>query len=156
MALKVFLGSDHGGFELKEDLKKFLDESGYNVVDYGCYSADPVDYPDIALLVAETVSQNPGALGIIIDGAGIGSAITANKVPGIRAAHCHEAFTARNSREHNDANILTLGGRVIGAGLAREIVKVWLSSCFLGDRHARRVEKMMAVERKYIRENFSR
>lgn len=156
MALKVFLGSDHGGYELKEDLKKFLDESGYHVVDYGCYSADPVDYPDIALLVAETVSQNPGALGIIIDGAGIGSAITANKVPGIRAAHCHEAFTAKNSREHNDANILTLGGRVIGAGLARDIVKVWLSSCFLGDRHARRVEKMMAVERKYIRENFSR
>jgi ribose 5-phosphate isomerase B len=156
VALKVFLGSDHGGYELKEDLKKFLDESGYHVVDYGSYSADPVDYPDIALLVAETVSQNPGALGIIIDGAGIGSAITANKVPGIRAAHCHEAFTAKNSREHNDANILTLGGRVIGAGLARDIVKVWLSSCFLGDRHARRVEKMMAVERKYVRENFSR
>lgn len=149
--MKVILGSDHGGFELKEDIKKYLDELGMNSVDYGTYSAAPVDYPDIAFLVAEEVSKSSDNVGIILDGAGIGSAITANKVPGVRAANCHDTYTAKNSREHNDANVLTLGGRVIGSGLAREIVKVWLNSNFLGDRHARRVEKMMAVEKKFVK-----
>lgn len=149
--MRVVIGADHGGFEMKEDLKKLLDELGVPSVDYGTYSKDPVDYPDIALLVAQEVASKPDTVGIIVDGAGIGSAITANKVPGIRAAHCHDSFTAKNSREHNDANVLTLGGRAIGLGQAREVTTVWLASAFLGDRHARRVEKMMAVEAKFLK-----
>jgi ribose 5-phosphate isomerase B len=149
--VKVVIGSDHGGYELKEDLKAFLDKEGYVVLDYGTYSAEPVDYPDIALLVAKKVSEDKDCLGIIIDGAGIGSAMAANKVPGVRAASCYDIYTARNSREHNDANVLTLGGRVSGKGLAQEIVKVWLNSNFLGDRHARRVDKIMQIERKYFK-----
>lgn len=148
---KIILGSDHGGFELKEEIKKFLSEEGYDVLDFGTYSMEPVDYPDVALLVAEAVRDRADSFGIIIDGAGIGSAMVANKVNGIRAAACNDLFTARNSREHNDANVLTLGGRVIGSGLAKEIVKVWLEASFFGDRHIRRVNKIMQVERKYTR-----
>lgn len=149
--MKVVLGSDHGGFELKEDLKSFLGETGRQYVDYGTFSADPVDYPDIAYLVALAVSRDPDSVGIIIDGAGIGSAITANKVPGIRAAVCNDIFTAKNSREHNDANVLTLGGRVIGKGLAREIVGAWLSCTAFGARHANRVKKIIEIERRFLR-----
>ncbi|HEY4001407.1 MAG TPA: ribose 5-phosphate isomerase B [Candidatus Xenobia bacterium] len=147
----VIIGSDHGGFGLKQELVKFLTEAGHDVRDYGTHSADPVDYPDVALLVAEAVVSVPNAVGIVIDGAGIGSAITANKVAGIRAACCHDTFSARNSKEHNNANVLTLGGRVIGGGAAQEVAKVWLDAKFLGGRHQRRVDKMLDVERKYLR-----
>lgn len=151
--MRVVIGSDHGGFEMKQDLVKYLKELGVEVVDYGTHSTDPVDYPDIALLIATTVQSDPQrTLGIIVDGAGIGSAMTANKVPGVRAAPCYDTFTAKNSREHNDANVLTLGGRVTGIGLAREIVKIWLATPFGGARHARRIEKMLQVERRFMAE----
>ncbi|MCE1247842.1 MAG: ribose 5-phosphate isomerase B [Firmicutes bacterium] len=149
--MRIIIGSDHGGFEMKEYIKKFLEKEGIEVKDYGAYSTDPVDYPDIALLVAEATAKEAsnGTLGIIIDGAGIASAICANKVTGIRAACCDNTFTARNSKEHNDANVLTLGGRVIGLGLAEEIVKMFICTPFAGGRHGRRVEKMMNIEAKY-------
>jgi ribose 5-phosphate isomerase B len=149
--MQIILGADHGGFELKEDLKLFLKEAGYVFVDFGTHSLEPVDYPDIALLVAEAVASNPQSLGILVDGAGIGSAIVANKVPGIRAAVCNDLFTARNSKEHNDANVLALGGRVIGKGLAREIVSTWLSCNFFGIRHAKRIRKILDIERRYFK-----
>lgn len=149
--MRVIIGSDHGGFPLKQDLVGFVKELGHEVVDYGTHSTDPVDYPDVALLVATAVAADPQrTLGIMVDGAGIGSAMTANKVPGVRAAACYDTFTAKNSREHNDANVLTLGGRVTGLGLAREIVQTWLATPFGGQRHARRVEKMLQVERRYL------
>lgn len=151
--MRVVIGSDHGGFEMKQDLVKFVKELGHEVVDYGTHSTEPVDYPDIALLIATAVQMDPQrTLGIMVDGAGIGSAMTANKVPGVRAAPCYDTFTAKNSREHNDANVLTLGGRVTGIGLAREIVKVWLATPFGGARHARRIEKMLQVERRFMAE----
>jgi ribose 5-phosphate isomerase B len=151
--LKIIIGSDHGGFALKEEIKKFLEKQGAEVKDYGAYSADPVDYPDVALLVAEAVAKEKGngVLGIMIDGAGIASAICCNKVPGIRAACCNCILSARNAREHNDANILTMGGRIIGGGLAEEIVKIFTSTPYAGGRHARRVEKMMQIEAKYLK-----
>ncbi len=149
--MRVIIGSDHGGFPLKKDLVDYVRELGHEVVDYGTHSLDPVDYPDIALLVASAVAADPErTLGIMVDGAGIGSAMTANKVPGVRAAPCYDTFTAKNSREHNDANVLTLGGRVTGVGLARDIVKTWLSTPFGGQRHARRIEKMLQVERRFL------
>ena len=148
---KIVIGSDHGGFELKEDLKGFIKELGYEVVDYGCYSEEPVDYPDIAFLVAETVATNENYFGIMIDSIGIASAMTANKVPNIRAAVCWNAFTANSSREHNDANVLTLGGRVLGKALAREIVKVWLETDYAGGRHTRRVNKIMEIENRFLK-----
>ncbi len=149
--MKVIIGSDHGGFEMKEQLKKFLIKQGMEVKDYGAYSTDPVDYPDVALLVAEAVAKeaHQGVKGIMIDGAGVASAICANKVTGIRAVCCDNTFTANNAREHNDANLLTLGGRVIGQGIAEDIVKIFLCTEFAGGRHARRVEKMMQIENKY-------
>jgi ribose 5-phosphate isomerase B len=148
---RVVIASDHGGFDMKRELVTFLQQAGYEVTDYGAYSTDPVDYPDMAHLVAQAVAQDSNCLGIIIDGAGIGSAITANKVPGVRAAACYDQFCARNSREHNNANVLTLGGRVIGGGLAQEIATVFLSTPFAGGRHQRRVDKMLAVETKYMK-----
>lgn len=153
--MKVVIGSDHGGFELKKELVKLVCELGHEVVDFGTHSAEPVDYPDIACLVATAVAREPGGstVGIMIDGAGTGSAITANKVPGVRAAACYDTFTARNSREHNHANLLTLGSRNTGVEIAREIVKVWLGSSFAGSRHQRRIEKMLQVERRFMREN---
>lgn len=151
VTLKVYLGSDHGGFEMKEQLKPYIESLGCSVVDFGTYSRDPVDYPDIAFLVADKVSQEEGALGIIIDGAGVGSAMTANKVPGVRAAGCYDSYCARNSREHNDANVLTLGARITGQGMAEQIVKVWLQTPFAGGRHSRRVDKIMTVEKRFMR-----
>lgn len=146
---RIILGSDHGGYELKEKLKKYLDNLGYDVEDVGTHSTESVDYPDFAHLVAQKVAQASGGRGIIIDGAGVGSAITANKVPGVRAATCHDVYTARNSRQHNDANVLTLGSRVLGVDVAQEIIKVWLETDFGGGRHKRRVDKIMEIEKKY-------
>ncbi|AEG16919.1 sugar-phosphate isomerase, RpiB/LacA/LacB family [Desulfofundulus kuznetsovii DSM 6115] len=149
MSVRIALAADHGGFRLKEEVISFLQENGIAYHDFGTYSEEAVDYPDFALLVAEAVRSGEYQLGILCCGTGIGVAIAANKVPGIRAALCHDTFSARASREHNDANILTMGQRVIGPGLAREIVRVWLASEFAGGRHARRVAKITEIEKKY-------
>lgn len=145
--MRLAIGSDHGGFRLKQEIIKVLGEDGLEFRDFGTFSLESCDYPDIALAVAEAVSRNEFTHGIIICGTGIGVAIAANKVQGIRAALCHDTFSARMAREHNDANILTLGERVIGPGLAVEIVRVWLNSGFAGGRHSRRVEKIGEIER---------
>jgi ribose 5-phosphate isomerase B len=143
----VVLGADHGGYELKEYLKRFLLASGYEVRDVGTDSTQSVDYPDFALAVARAVASGEAWRGIVVDSAGIGSAIAANKVPGARAALCYDHTTARNSREHNDANILTLGARLLSAETAREIVALWLETKFAGGRHQRRLDKIAAIER---------
>lgn len=143
----VAIGTDHGGLEMKEALKTYLGELGYTVTDCGTNSKDAVDYPDIARVVANEVVGGKAWRGIVIDGAGIGSCMAANKVPGIRAAMCYDFASAMNSREHNDANVLTLGAGLIGLNQARTIVKTWLVTDFLGGRHARRVEKIMALEK---------
>lgn len=144
----IALGADHGGFPMKEMLKAEL-QANYTVIDCGTNSAESVDYPDFALRVAELVSSGRAWRGIMIDGAGIGSCMVANKVPGIRAALCYDNATAVNSREHNDANYLTLGAGLIGNSLAKQIVETWLKTEFAGGRHAKRVDKIMAVEKKY-------
>lgn len=147
----VALGADHGGFALKETLKTSLTQLGYHVVDCGTNSTEPVDYPDLALAVAELVASGKAWRGIIVDGAGIGSCMAANKVPGVRAALCYDQATASNSREHNDANVLTLGGGLIGPNLAHQIVKTWLETEFGGGRHARRVDKIIAIEKRFLK-----
>lgn len=146
---KVVIGSDHGGFALKKELISYLRGSGYEVADFGCYSTDPVDYPDVAFLVAQTVAPALDTVGIIIDGTGIASAIAANKVPGIRATPCTDEFTAGSARSHNNANVLTLGARVLGGGLAQTIVKKWLETPFDGGRHENRVNKISDIEKRY-------
>lgn len=146
----VALAADHGGFEMKEQLKAFLTELGYLYHDFGTHSTDSVDYPDFAYKVAEAVSSGRFSRGIIIDGAGIGSCMAANKVPGVRAASCHDIATARNSREHNDANVLTLGARIISPETMRQIVRVWVTTEVGAERHRRRVEKINAIERKFL------
>lgn len=143
----VALGADHGGFSLKENLIAHLTDQGYRVEDCGTFSAESVDYPDFAYAVAKMISSGEAWRGIIIDGAGIGSCMAANKVPGVRAAMCYDHATAVNSREHNNANVLTLGAGLIGSSLARQIVDTWLSTEFGGGRHARRVDKIMAIEK---------
>jgi ribose 5-phosphate isomerase B len=147
----IAIGADHGGFALKESLKEFLQSMGRQVVDCGTFGAEAVDYPDFALAVAELVAQRRVSRGILVDGAGIGSCMAANKVPGVRAAMCYDQSTAVNSREHNDANVLTLGAGMIGLGLAKQIVKTWLETPFGGGRHARRVDKIAEIERRYSR-----
>ncbi len=150
-AKTVALGADHGGYALKEDLKAYLGELGYQVVDCGTHSTAAVDYPDFAYAVARLVAEGRAWRGIVVDGAGIGSCMAANKVPGVRAAMCYDHATAVNSREHNDANVLTLGGGLLGANLARQIVKTWLETDFAGGRHARRVDKIMGIEQRFLR-----
>jgi ribose 5-phosphate isomerase B len=151
--VRVVIGSDHGGFPVKQELISFVRELGHEVVDFGTHSTEPVDYPDIACLVATSVAREPnGSVGILIDGAGTGSAITANKVPGIRAAACYDTFTAKNSREHNNANVLTLGSRNTGIEILKDITKVWLSTIFQAGRHLRRTEKMQQVERRFMKD----
>jgi ribose 5-phosphate isomerase B len=145
----VALGSDHGGWQLKDTIAKQLTEAGYAIHDCGTNGPAAVDYPDIALAVARLVADGSCRWGIVLDGAGIGSAMVANKVPGIRAANCHDLSSARNSREHNHANVLTLGARFLGEGLALEVVKVWLGTAWGPGRHAERVEKISQVERTY-------
>ena len=136
---------------MKQMLASHLGEAGYHVMDCGTQGTESVDYPDFALAVAEKVSSGEAWRGIVIDGAGIGSCITANKVPGVRAAMCYDYTTAVNSREHNDANVLTLGAGLIGDALAHQIVDVWLATAFGGGRHARRVEKIIAIEKKNLK-----
>jgi ribose 5-phosphate isomerase B len=142
----VAIGADHGGFQLKEQLKTYLRDWGYQVLDLGTNSAEAVDYPDFAEAVARTVARGEAWLGIVLDSAGIGSSIAANKVPGARAALCYDRATARNSREHNDANVLTLGAKLIAPEAAREIVALWLATPFAGGRHQRRVDKIRSIE----------
>jgi len=147
----VALGADHGGYAMKEDLKTYLGELGYQVVDCGTSSTEAVDYPDFAYAVARLVAEGRAWRGIVVDGAGIGSCMAANKVPGVRAAMCYDHATAVNSREHNDANVLALGGMLLGRNLARDIVKTWLVTDFGGGRHARRVDKIAEIEKRYKR-----
>jgi len=145
---RVAIGSDHGGFALKEILRRAIaEETDWDVHDCGTHSADAVDYPDFAAAVAREVASGRCALGVVVDAAGIGSAMAANKVPGARCAVCHDDATVRNSREHNDANILSLGARVVHRGSATRMVKLFLSTPFAGGRHERRVQKIMALER---------
>jgi ribose 5-phosphate isomerase B len=145
----VAIAADHGGFELKEQLKNYIADWGYEVLDLGTKNTEAVDYPDFAVAAAEAVVAGRAWRGVVIDSAGIGSAIAANKVPGARAALCYDRATARNSREHNDANILTLGAKLISPELAREILAAWLETKFGGGRHAKRVDKITAVEARY-------
>lgn len=145
---QVAIGADHGGFEMKEMLIKFLqEEAGMTCYDVGTFSTDSVDYPDFAAKVANAVATGRCAQGIVVDGAGIGSAMVANKVNGVRAAHCSNVVEAKNAREHNDANVLTLGGRVIGDLLAQAISAVFLKTDFEGGRHQGRVDKIINLER---------
>lgn len=148
----IALGADHGpSLPMKEALKPYLAELGYTVLDCGTYTPEAVDYPDIAYAVARQVANGTAWRGIIIDGAGIGSCMAANKVPGIRAALCYNEAMARNSREHNDANILTMGAGMIGLNLARQIVETWLSTAFGGGRHQRRVNKIVEIEQRFLK-----
>jgi ribose 5-phosphate isomerase B len=142
----VAIGADHGGYPLKELLKPVLAESGYEILDLGTHDTRPVDYPDFAVAVARAVAEGRAWRGIMIDGAGIGSAMAANKIAGVRAALCHDLTTAQNAREHNDANVLTLGGTLIGTRLAVDIVRTFLSATFGGGRHAKRVDKITALD----------
>lgn len=146
----IALGADHGGFALKETIRGYLRDLGYSLTDCGTHNPEPVDYPDIAWEVARMVAGGQAWRGIIINGAGIGSAMAANKVPGVRAALCYDLSTAKNAREHNDANVLALGGRLIGEDLAKQIVKTFLETEFGGGRHARRVEKITAIEKRFL------
>jgi ribose 5-phosphate isomerase B len=143
----VAIGSDHGGFEMKQKLLPMFEELGLAVNDVGVHDAKPADYPDIARHVAELVAGGQAARGVVIDGAGIGSAMVANKFPGVRAALCYDRATARNSREHNDANVLTLGGRLLSMTQAEEVLRTWLSTPFGGGRHAARVDKIKEIDK---------
>jgi len=143
----VALGADHAGFPLKEYLKTWLIGRGYDVVDLGTQSAESVDYPDFAVGVSSAVTAGKADRGILVCGTGIGMAMAANKLPGVRAATCSDAFTARMSREHNDANVLALGARITSREAAIEILELWLDTDFAGGRHARRVDKIVALDR---------
>jgi ribose 5-phosphate isomerase B len=147
----VAIGADHGGFELKEALKPELKILGFEIQDVGTNSKDAVDYPDFAHAVAQAVSTGTAWRGIMIDGAGIGSCIVANKVPGVRAGMAYDYSSAINSREHNDTNVLTLGAGLIGVNLAKQIVKTWLTTEFGGGRHTPRVDKIKSMEKKYLK-----
>jgi len=147
----IAIGADHGGFAMKEALKTFLAELGHRIHDFGTNSESAVDYPDFAHAVARSVADGSSDVGIVIDGAGVGSAMTANKVPGVRAAACYSVEVARNSREHNGANVLTLGSKTISTDQMREIVGAWLSTELTEERHRKRVGKIEAIERQYQR-----
>jgi ribose 5-phosphate isomerase B len=151
----VAMGADHGGYLLKEALKPILEGLGLEVRDVGVYDENPADYPDLALKVAELVAAGTAARGVAIDGAGIGSSIAANKVPGIRAALCYDKASARNSREHNDSNVLTLGARLLTQTQAEEVLRTWIATPFAGGRHQARVQKILDIERKYLRKDLS-
>lgn len=145
----VAIGADHGGYRLKEHLAFRLRERGHRVVDCGTDSGEAVDYPDFAHAVARKVADGECEVGVVVDGAGIGSCMAANKVPGIRASLCYDVSSARNAREHNHANVLTLGAGLVGEALAWQIVEAWLSTSWAGGRHQRRVEKITEIERRY-------
>ena len=149
--MQIGVACDHGGFELKEELKAFLKSLGAEPMDMGTFSEESVDYPDFGVLVAEKVSRGELKKGILICGTGIGMSMVANKFPGVRAALANDLYSSRCSREHNDANILIIGGRIVGKELAKEIVKVWLETPFAGGRHKRRLEKIEAIEKEMFK-----
>ena len=147
--MKIALGSDHGGLNLKKQIIMHLESKNIEVTDFGTYTEDSCDYPDYALKVAEEVVAEKFELGILICGTGIGIGIAANKVPGIRAALCSDTFSAHAAREHNNANILTIGERVVGTGLALDIVDAFINAKFQGERHQKRIDKITEIEKKY-------
>ncbi|MDR5659723.1 ribose 5-phosphate isomerase B [Serpentinicella sp. ANB-PHB4] len=147
--MKIALGSDHGGLELKELIKDHLEKKGFELKDFGTDSQDSCDYPDFALPVSEAVVKGEFDRGILICGTGIGISIAANKVPGVRCATVSDCFSAKATRQHNDSNILALGGRVVGPGLALEIVDIWIATAFEGGRHQKRIDKIADLEKKY-------
>ncbi|HZT31666.1 MAG TPA: ribose 5-phosphate isomerase B [Bryobacteraceae bacterium] len=147
----VAIGADHGGFRLKEHLKPILLDLGFELRDVGVYDGQPADYPDVAEKVADLVAAGTARRGIIIDGAGIGSSMAANKVPGVRAALCYDKASARNSREHNDSNVLTLGGRLLTHTQAEEVLRTWMVTPFAGGRHLARVQKISRIEEKHLK-----
>jgi ribose 5-phosphate isomerase B len=151
--MRIAMASDHAGYALKEDLKRLVRDLGHEVRDFGAHGEDPVDYPDFVVAAAEGVAAGRFDLAIVIGGTGNGEAIAANKVPGVRCALCWESYMARMARVHNDANVLSLGARVIGVEVAREIVRVWLTAEYEGGRHDARLAKIRAVEEKYGRES---
>lgn len=144
--MKIAIGCDHGGLRLKGEILSYLQQKAVDYKDFGTYTCDSVDYPDISLSVAQAVANGEYDRGILICGTGIGVSIAANKVKGIRASLCHDVYSARMTREHNNANVLTMGERVIGPGLALAIVEAWLETEFAGGRHERRVQKIAAME----------
>ena len=146
--MKITIGSDHGAVELKESVKKVLNDLKIDFDDVGTFGADAVDYPDIAEKVCADVVSGKSERGIVLCGTGIGISIAANKISGIRCALCNDVYSAKKSREHNDANVLAMGGRVLGFGLAEEIVRAWFSAEFEGGRHERRINKISALEKK--------
>jgi len=147
--MKIAIASDHGGLELKKEIIRYLEEKNIEYKDFGNFSTESVDYPDYAFPCAEAVARGEYDRGIIVCGTGIGVSIAANKVRGIRAALCHDTFSARMTRMHNDSNVLTMGGRVVGPGLAIDIVDVWLNTEFEGGRHKRRIEKIAEYEEQH-------
>jgi ribose 5-phosphate isomerase B len=147
----IAIGADHGGYALKEALKPILAAAGLEVRDVGVYDEKAADYPDLALKVAELVASGTAARGISIDGAGIGSSIAANKVPGVRAALCYDRASAKNSREHNDSNVLTLGARLLTGSQAEDVLRTWLETKFAGGRHQARVQKIVDIEQRYLK-----
>ncbi|KAA0257004.1 ribose 5-phosphate isomerase B [Deferribacter autotrophicus] len=148
----IALGSDHGGFHLKSEISKYLESLGYTVKDYGTYSEESVDYPEYAYKVAVAISKGEVERGVILCGTGIGISITANRFPGVRAALCWDSFTAKMSRLHNNANLLALGGRIIGVELAKDILNTWLNTEFEGGRHLRRINKIDELAAKFWKE----
>lgn len=149
--MKIAVGCDHGGIVLKPVVEEVLKKNNIEMVDFGCYDENSVDYPDYALKVAEAVSHGEADKGIILCGTGIGISIAANKVKGIRAAVCHDLFTAQMCAQHNNANILSMGGRVVSKELAAQMVQIWLDTPFEGGRHCKRVDKITAIENKYFK-----
>ena len=153
--MRLALSSDHAGFELKRDLAAFLGQKGHIVLDLGTHSLAPVDYPDAAEAVAEALRKGEADRGIVVCGSGAGASIAANKFPGIRAAVCHDTYTAHQAVEHDDCNILCLGGRVIGPALAADIIRAYLAADFTGeDRHKRRLAKIDGIEREFLRDDI--
>ena len=150
--MRIALGCDHNGLELKHQMMGLLQELGHECQDLGCYDTSSVDYPDVAREVAEAVTESRFDHGVLICGTGIGMSISANKVHGVRAAICHDVFSARRARQHNDANVLCLGSEVIGNGPALEVVRAYVEAHFEGDRHTRRVEKIAAMESNAVSE----
>lgn len=147
--MKIAIACDHGAYEYKEEIKAMLEALGHEVEDFGCANKESVDYPDVAYPAAKSVADKRNDRGIVLCGTGIGVSVTANKVDGIRCALCHDCFTAKVTREHNDSNMIAMGQRVIGIGLAKEIVRIWLETPFSNDeRHKRRIDKLMALENK--------
>lgn len=151
--MKVAIGADHNAYEMKELVKQFLEENNHEVADYGCYSCDEIDYPDVAFKVAKDISAGKVSRGILVCGTGIGMAIAAGKVPGIRAALCHDVYSAERAQKSNDAQVLTMGAKIIGPETAKKVVEAWINSEFEGGNSSRKVQKIMDEEKKILESN---